>query len=149
MPLKYRTDSTSKIDGLDELKKKLDQLSRVVSNKAMRSAITAASYPVLAAAKATVPVGSVVHKTYKGRIVSPGFLRRSLNRRSYIHRDGSGASILIGVRKEAFYGLHFVELGTSKVPRRPWLVPALTQNSAVVVDAFRAKLKERLEKLGK
>lgn len=149
MPLKYKSSSATNIDGLDELSKKLDQLSRIISNKAMRAAIMSASSPVLAAAKNSVPVGSVTHKTYKGREVSPGFLKRSLSRRSFVSRRGYGAAVLIGVKAEAFYGLQFLEQGTSKIPRRPWLVPAMTQNSGTVVETFRAKLRERLEKLGK
>ena len=31
---------------------------------------------------------------------------------------------MVGVRPEAFYAVSFIELGTSSIPKRPWLEPA-------------------------
>lgn len=115
--------------------------------KALRSALMSATLPVVKEARARAPLGKLPHKTYKGRIVSPGFLARSLGRKSRVNRDGTGVSVSIGVRNEAFYGVQFLELGTSKIPRRPWLVPSYEAKHREALDIFKARLKERIDKV--
>jgi hypothetical protein len=55
----------------------------------------------------------------------------------------------VGVAPEAFYGVQFLELGTRHIPRRPWLEPAYRSQSREVVELFRKKLKQQIEKQAK
>jgi hypothetical protein len=49
--------------------------------------------------------------------------------------------VSVGVQKEAFYAVQFLELGTSKIPKRPWLEPAFRG----AVSAVDAELQKRLK----
>jgi HK97 gp10 family phage protein len=147
MPLKYARSSTSAVEGLSELNDKLQELGKQLGAKALRGALMSATLPVLKEARARAPIGTVAHKTYKGRLVAPGFLARSLKRRSQVNRDGTGASVSIGVRNEAFYGTQFLELGTSKIAKRPWLVPAYQAKHREALDVFKSELKRRIDKV--
>lgn len=137
------------VEGFEELERKLERLDPKYQKRAYRNAANAAMLPVARAAKTSAPVGLEAHKTYKGRWVSPGFLSRSVRRKSIAYRDGSKFLALVGVAPEAFYGLQFLELGTSHISRRPWLEPSYRNNRRQVVSLFRKKLKEQIEKQAK
>lgn len=137
------------ISGYRELSAQLKAMKAATSGRAMRSAVTAAAKPALDAARAaapqanppygpyatrTTPIDPYPKKTYKGRLVTPGFASRSVASRSRISRDGQAARVEIGVRAEAFYSIQFLELGTSKIPKRPWLEPAF-RGSRSAIDA--------------
>ena len=109
---------TVHVKGLRELEKKLAKLGQQNAGKALRQAAMNATTPGLKAAKREAPIGKQMHRTYKGRLVAPGFLRRSIVRRSS-YRNG-WARVIVGVRKEAFYGVLFVEEGTKphRIPKR-------------------------------
>jgi len=53
---------------------------------------------------------------------------------------------MLGVRPEAFYAIQFIELGTSKIPKRPWLEPAFRKSINDVDALFRQRLKLLLDK---
>lgn len=106
--------------------------------------------PVEQVAHATVPVGDRLHKTYKGRTVTPGFLSRSIRRAAFAKRGAKNeVRAVVGVAREAFYGLAFVERGTSKMPAQPWLVPAFESTQGQVLDKFKRSLKARIERAAK
>jgi HK97 gp10 family phage protein len=137
------------IEGFEALERQLSGLEPKRQKRAYRNAASAAMLPVVRAAKSSAPVGLEAHKTYKGRWVSPGFLARSVRRKSMAYRDGSKFLALVGVAPEAFYGVQFLELGTRHIPRRPWLEPAYRSQSRDVVELFRKKLKHQIEKQAK
>jgi hypothetical protein len=82
-------------------------------------------------------------RTYKGRLVIPGFLKSQIRRRSYISKDKTVASVRIAPTAEAFYGVNFIEFGTAKIAKRPWLEPSFRAS----VPDMAARLKERLKAL--
>ena len=136
-----------RIEGLKDLQKKLSALGPALGGKALRNATSAAMLPVLRTARASAPVGSTPeHKTHKGRTVFSGFLRRSVARRSYLAKDKMSATAVVGVKAEAYYGAQFVELGTSRQPRQPWLTPAMYKNKEQIVLTLRKKLKLQIDK---
>lgn len=139
--------ATEQTIGFKELSKKLEALSDLDRGKVIRSAGNAAGMVVVKRARATVPVGGVPHKTYKGRWVSPGFLQRSIKKTSRLSRDKHGITVRIGVKSEAFYGVNFLELGTSTQPAQPWLRPALESTRNEQVAIMRAKILERIKKI--
>lgn len=142
MPL----SDTQHVSGLAQLSKQLDQLEDAAQGKALRSAALSASLPTFRAAQAMIPKGRVPHKTYKGRLVAPGFASRNVRRVSKLSRGGGSVSVRIGVRREAFYAVQFLELGTSKMAAQPWLVPAYNATYRTVTSRFAVQLEKRIKK---
>lgn len=137
------------IKGLRELGRKLDELSKKASGQILRKSVRYAAKPAVDAAKQSIPQGADAHKTYKGRLVAPGFARRSIRAVTKVSRDGRSASVLLGVRREAFYAINFVELGTSKQPAQPWLRPALESTKDQQVSRLAEKLKMEIDKVAR
>lgn len=113
-----RVTVMAKIEGLKELNKKLAELGDKLGGKTLRQAAMNATTPAFRKIKAAAPVGSRAHRTYKGRLVAPGFLKRNIKRKS--RYKGGRASVAIGVSAEAFYGVSFLDGGTRNTDARPW-----------------------------
>ncbi len=101
---------SEKIKGLKDLERKLLNISKKMSSKILRQGALQATTPAMKAMKKDAPKGKKSHRTYKGRLVAPGFLSRSIIR--HIDRSRDKTIVLIGVKKEAFYGIQFLNLGT-------------------------------------
>jgi len=138
----------AEIKGLKELSRKLSALGAAVGGKTLRSAAMSAALPALRAAQARAPISDrdYLKKTYKGRYVAPGFLKRNIASKSILYRDKRTVKILIGPKPEAFYGTQFIEIGTSTIPKSPWLEPAFRSQQAVMVQQLSARLKQLIEK---
>lgn len=139
-------DFEARVSGLKELDKAISKLQPKFQRRVYRNAVNASLLPVMREAKASAPRGTEPHKTYKGRWVSPGFLARSVARKTIAKRDGSKFIGMVGVKPEAFYGTLFLELGTSQIPARPWLEPAFRRNKKTTQRLFRKKLWEQIRK---
>ena len=133
--------------GLEELSKQLAKLGAAVGSKTLRQALMSATLPAYKAAKMAAPVGENSHRTYKGNLVGPGFLSRSVARKSYFNKRTGVASVMIGVKPEAFYGVQFVELGTKYQPAQPWLGPAFKKSRNAMEARFKHMLKRKIEKI--
>jgi len=105
-------------DGFKELDRKLGKLKTAVGIKALRNATTRATTPVVRRMKALAPRGSEAHRTYKGRLVAPGFGSRSVIKRSRFNKARGAASVTIGVKKEAFYLIQFYDSRPGRTPYR-------------------------------
>ena len=114
------------------LEKRLKELGVKTAAKALRAALTAAAKPVVEEAKKRVPVRT-------------GKLRDNIVK-SVSASGKRGAFARIGFRRKAFYG-QFVETGTSKMPARPFLRPALDNKGKEAVDIFTVRLKKRIDKI--
>ena len=86
----------SQLIGFEDLVRKLNELGAAVGGRVLRSALMTASLPALRSIQAAAPVGTKAHRTYKGRLVAPGFLKRNIRRKSLLARDKSRAIVLIG-----------------------------------------------------
>ena len=112
----------NEVTGFKELERKLLKLSRqldVKTGKQLRSVLFKATTPVLRQMKAKIPVGTEAHRTYKGRIVAPGFAKSSFKRltgKKYLNQGK--LSIAMGVAAEAYYAIQFYDLGPYTVTRR-------------------------------
>ena len=111
------------VEGLNELSRKLAKLGPSLAGRELRKSAMYATTTVVKEMKQAAPRGKEPHRTYKGRLVSPGFLSRSVKRKSS-YRNGK-ATVTIGVKKEAFYGVMFVEKGT-----KPHVIPKKRSNGA-------------------
>lgn len=117
----------------------------------LRSALNYAIDPAYKTAKQLAPKGSKMHKTKKGRIMAPGFMARTMKKRTFQHRDKMGASATISLDPQAYYG-QFVaggyKRGKTNVPGRPFLRPAVDQNRAFFVSRFEERLRLIMKKRG-
>lgn len=133
--------------GLDELERKLKTLDKRMAAKQIRGAASAAANPVVRQARINAPIGEQEHRTHLGNLRSPGFLRRSIRKRTSIKRGF--VEIWVGPLREAFYGSQFVELGTSKQRAQQWLVPALEVKGRDFIARFKRDLQRRLLKVAR
>jgi len=132
------SDSRS-ITGLKELSDQLGKLQATIAAKALRQSVQNATLPATRAMKLAAPVGTVAHRTYRKRLVAPGFLKRSIRAISFIKRGT--ASALIGVKREAFYGVQFVDRGTKKMGEKKWFKSVFESQR----DAMESRLVEQLK----
>ena len=109
----------TRLKGLRELNRKLGRIGKVSGRKVLTKAVRKASTPTLRAIRASAPVGQrESHKTYKGRTVFKGFLKRSVSRRMRFSRRFGTSEAFIGVKKEAFYGPAFLDKGINVKKRK-------------------------------
>lgn len=139
----------SRLEGVAQLTRQLDELTKQVKGKGLRAAVRAGIRPAATAAKANIPVGDVMHKTYKGRLVAPGFAQRSVRTVTTLSKTGEQASAVLGVRREAFYATQFVEVGTAKMPAQPWLRPAFESTQDAQQQAIADSLRKTILKAAK
>jgi hypothetical protein len=150
----------------------ISQVKGEVSASVLRSALGYAIDPAVKAARQLAPKGSKMHKVskkYGGRMVAPGFLSRSITKKTSTAKNKQGASATMALKDAAFYG-QFV--GSGYTPRRkgdakrthdkygkksatgravagrPFMRPAVEQNEQAMNDRFRDKLISNLKKKG-
>lgn len=137
----------STLKGLRELEIKLRRMESKTAQGVLRSALRQSATPTIRKMRAAAPVGTRTHRTYKGRLVAPGFLSRSVRTRSKIVRghNRTTAVVQIGVLDEAYYGLQYVERGTKKMPARPWFTPIFEADSDSIATRFAEILRRKIE----
>lgn len=148
--------------GVDKLIKDFEKIEAATSAKLMRNAAVSATNPVVRKMKAAAPIGSDGHFTYKGRLVAPGFLKRSIAKESKL--KGGRATVTIGVKKEAFYGVAFLDDGKTITQRRSKGKPTkkikpyklkghnffnkvFEDSQDLMVDEFGKQLRKRIDKI--
>lgn len=136
----------ARIDGVEKLAAQLKELGAQAGGKTLRAAALSASLPALKAIQAAAPVGDVAHRTYKGRLVAPGFLRRNIRRKALLHTDRSKAIVLIGPAQEAFYA-EFLEKGTLKMSAQPFMEQGFDASKQDVVDRLMTALRRGIDRV--
>lgn len=142
----------SSLEGMNDLIKQLAALGDPkINQRILLAAVRAGMQPVLKEARSRVPVRKTegLKKTYKGNRVGPGFAARSLRVVARINKRTGAAQALLGPRKEAFYATQFIELGTARIPRRPWLVPSFEAQSDEAVAQVASAMRKRIERIAK
>lgn len=143
----------SGLEGINKLSRQLSDMGQKVGGRALRSAVNAAVNPALKAARNAAPVGTNIDwypvKAYDGLYRGPGHLKRNIGKKTFMSRDKTKAYAIVGPKPAAFYGTSFVELGTSKLQKRPWLEPAFRSAQPEMAAALKAKLKEVIDRLAK
>lgn len=138
----HTNSRSGSLEGVSDLIAKLDALGKLDDGKAIRNAVRAAGRIVAERARALIPKGDVAHRTYKGRLVGPGFASRNIRYIASLSKDKQKATLVVGVRSEAFYAVQFVELGTSKMGKQAWLRPAfqstIEQQQTAIADYLAA-----------
>ena len=166
----------SALRGIRELNQKLSKLSRAVGIRTLGAALNKSVLPVKRQMKSRIPVGSEPHRTYRKRLVSPGFAKRSIKHvrgRKFINKGK--LSVAIGVKKEAFYAINLLDQGPHTITRRrqqtnikarghvgyrrrnaatkpytlrrrPWFQYTFIANRNAMVNSFRGNLKVAIER---
>lgn len=142
------------LEGYAELDRKLRELRDPKAGaNALRASVRDPMLKVAEVARRNIAVLSPgradLHRTYRGRLVAAGFASRNIKVVVKMSRSKQSASALLGVVKEAFYAVQFFELGTAKIARRPWLVPALESSKEAAIRGVGATLKKRIERIAK
>lgn len=140
---------SSALEGVAELTAKLTDLGVKLAAKELKGSVKAALKVALLAARASIPIGTEPHLTYRGRLVAPGFAARSLTIKTKLDKRAGSAVALLGVTQEAFYALQFVELGTAKMPARPWLRPAFASSEDAMLQGLADEMRKRVERIAK
>jgi HK97 gp10 family phage protein len=141
----------AKLLGSAELKRKFDELGKLGQAKVLRQSMRAAMKPVLTEAIARAPVGTVPHRTFKGRLVAPGFAQRSIKLVVARSKRTGNYRAVIGVAREAFYAVQFPEFGnlSQGLPPKPWLSVAMRNNSDRVVELYADDMRKRILKIAR
>lgn len=148
----------AEIEGFKELSRQLSKMGKAAGGKALRSTVMSAALPSVRAAQSAAPVGNPPFesggdpypvRSYKGSLRLPGFARRNIKRKSFLSRDKRTASVRVGVAPEAFYAVQFIELGTSKITKRPWLEPSFKRSIPHINQRMKKRLKALIDKATK
>lgn len=126
-----------RLEGFDALAFKLRGLTdRKQIGKTLKQGVRSGMAEPLKRTRALIPTGIDAHFTYLKRLVAPGFARRGIRVISKVIGGGTAAYALLGVRKEAYYAVQYVELGTAKMAAQPWLRPAFAQSKHPMIRAL-------------
>ena len=143
--------------GVDIIKRKITAIDRSIEPKFIAQAIRAAMAPVQRQAKKNAPQGTETHKTYTGRLVAPGFLKRNIRIKRIKKRRSDVIAYSLAARGDAFYGKILEGDWTYKGGRnkqgrqihkygREWLGRAYTTHGQKMEESFLTALKKRIDK---
>lgn len=119
------------LEGFDELMQKLDTLGRRTIIERMGRALQSSQEQVVADAKA----GSPVETGELEASIAPSEVR-------------IGSRGVLGGAETDLYYARWVEYGAGGRPAYPFLRPALDNNQAAIVEAFKAALREAVSTVG-
>lgn len=140
MPLKAY--GSARLVGADAMVRVLRSMPKEVSDKVVASAVRAGAAVVRKEAIARAPVRS-------GGRPKPGNLKKSI-RALRTRKTEHDVTYLVGPTGRGFYGL-FLEFGTSRQAKRPWLRPAFEATAdralATIGKTLGTKIKQAAKKL--
>lgn len=135
-------------EGFESLDKLFKEMGAAASGKVLRQSVTYAVTPVVQQARKTAPVGSKEHRTYKGRLVFPGFLSRNIGKKSFLSRSKSFASVTVSMVGEAWYGKLFSSAVKKDraFPHNDFLEQAFDSKKEQMLTRFYDKLGKSIDK---
>jgi len=86
------------------------------------------------------------HWSYRHRWLMPGYAKRHIKIASFVSRDKTGAKVIVGPDKDAFYASQFLEYGfpSRGYPKQAWLKPAFESNRGRMLQLMISKMGKRL-----
>lgn len=137
------------LEGVAVLSRQLQRLGAAYSVPILRAAVRAGMKPAQKRWIETIWRGNQAHRTYKKRLVAPGFSSRNTRIVTKADPGGTTVSAALGVRKEAFYAVQFIEreLGNSRHVAQPSLRAAMEATKAEQEAALAQKLRDRLNQV--
>lgn len=139
----------SQLEGVKDLTDKLIELKGAAAATQLRGVAKKAIEEAEHVARARIPRGTVPHITYRGRLVSPGYAVSTLRVETRINKRTGSAEAMLGVGREAFYAVLFVELGTARMQAQPWLRPAFEESEDKMLRVMADDLRKRVERIAK
>jgi len=155
-------------EGFKQLSRQLQNMGRAATGRQLSAAARSAINIAKKEAKARAPVGHPPYKyldksgdyfesewdpyprtTYRGAKVPPGFSKESVATKVKTYQKGQYVVAMLGVRPDAYESVSFVELGTKKISKRPWLEPAFRRSVPAVDAKFQERLKAIIERASK
>lgn len=134
--------------GDDKLAKQLAYLANgALTVEILRPTVKKAMEIAYDRAQALIPVSAEKHKSYLGHELPPGFAKASIRIITRQRSDKQAVTAVMGVRKEAYYAVQFVEVGTSKQQAQPWLRPAFASTASAQADSVADDFKTRVLKV--
>jgi len=130
------------ITGMRDLEKALAALGTEMGGKILKSAANKAVKRTMDTMIGMAPMGKRSHRTYKGRLVAPGFLKQSVKKKTY-YRKGR-VTVNIGVTKEAFYGVSFTDYKRKGQRRQPWFVETFIRGRDSMQSTLASELKKKI-----
>lgn len=118
-----------KIEGINEIKKKLQELDETMRKDIMEEVLKAGAEPVREQAAISAP-------------------KRTGKLSERIEIEIEDESVKIGPHKSVFYGI-FHEIGTYKMPAKPWLRPAMESKKKEASNAASKKMYEKIKEVVK
>ena len=134
-----------RIDGMKELQRKIAEIQNETSPALTAASLRAALKPMQEAAISNAPLGDKAHRSYKGRLLSPGFLKRNIKLKKI---KGKNVGYTLAARDEAFYG-RIIEYGFKGVPGNEWLGGAYEDTKDQVMNNFLVEVSKRLVRASK
>ncbi len=102
-----------KLDGLESALRNLEEFAEEFGGRkaivVLGGALSKSVTPTMREMRTAAPRGKFAHKTYTGRWVRPGYLKSAIKRRRTTR--GGIPAVILGVEKEAFYGVTFLQHG--------------------------------------
>lgn len=132
----------STLEGVATLTKQLIELGSLDNGNVLRGAVRAGMGPAFDRYIQMIPIGTEAHRTYRGLLVAPGFAKEHVKRATTVNGAKNVASCVLGVSKEAYYILQYVEVGTRYQKPQPNLRAAFSETR----DAGEEKLRAYLQK---
>lgn len=131
--------------GVRKLQQRLNRIDQSTQVKFVAQSLRAAMVPMMKKARSEAPQGDEPHRTYKGRLVAPGFLKRNIKLRRMKFKDRSRVGYSLAARGEAFYG-RLREAGTKYQKSDPWLGRAEQATGDRVTNDFKLQLLKRIQR---
>lgn len=138
---------SSALEGVADLTAQLNELGVKLAAKELKGTVKAALQEAEHRARANIPIGKVPHKTYRGRLVSPGYAVSTLHIETGFNKKTGAAFALLGVGPEAFYVVQFIEFGTFKDAAQPWLRPAFYNSKDQMLEKIKGELVNRIARV--
>lgn len=146
----------SKLHGGEELTKALKDLRdtnapawRQVLRASVSTPMNAVKRQAAANLRGISSGNTAFHKVYTGETVQAGHAAKSVKVEVTVDKKRGSATARLGVLKTAFYAVSFLELGTSKMPRFPWLLPAFQASRDQGVRLVAEAMFKRIEAIAK
>ena len=134
-----------RIDGMKELQRKIDEIQKETSVDFTNKSLRAALKPMTDDAISSAPLGDKAHRSSKGRMLAPGFLKRNIKLKKI---KGKNAGYTLAARGDAFYG-RIIELGFRSRTSDPWLGEAYEDTKDQVMNNFLVEVSKRLVRASK
>lgn len=144
----YEIQFSGQLLGDDKLAQQLAYLANgALTVSILRPTVKKAMEIAYDRAQALIPTSAEKHKSYLGHELPPGFAKASIRIITRQRSDKQAVTAIMGVRKEAYYAVQFVEIGTAKQQAQPWLRPSMASTASAQADSVAQDFKTRILKV--